>query len=35
MIAATAIIHGLMVVTRNVTDFERLDVALLNPWTTD
>lgn len=33
MIAATAIIHGLTVVTRNVKDFEALNVELLNPFT--
>ncbi len=32
MIAATATVHGLTVVTRNVTDFEPLDVALIDPW---
>lgn len=32
MIAATATVHGLTVVTRNVSDFERLDVALIDPW---
>jgi predicted nucleic acid-binding protein len=31
-IAATALEHGLTVVTRNVADFERTGVALLNPW---
>jgi predicted nucleic acid-binding protein len=31
-IAATALIHGLTVVTRNVGDFEPLGVSLLNPW---
>ena len=33
MIAATAIIHSLTVVTRNVGDFEKLQVELLDPWT--
>jgi predicted nucleic acid-binding protein len=32
LIAATALVHGLTVVTRNVADFERVGVALLNPW---
>ena len=31
-IAATAIVHGLTVVTRNVADFEPMGVALINPW---
>ena len=32
MIAATALVHGLTVVTRNVGDFEKTGVKLLNPW---
>jgi predicted nucleic acid-binding protein len=32
LIAATAIVHGMTVVTRNVDDFARTGVALLNPW---
>jgi toxin FitB len=32
MIAATAIVHNLTVVTRNVRDFDRLDVRTLNPF---
>jgi toxin FitB len=32
LIAATAIVHGLTVVTRNVADFEPIGVVLLNPW---
>lgn len=32
MIAATADVHGLTVVTRNVTDFKSFGVALLNPF---
>jgi hypothetical protein len=34
MIAATAIVHSLTVVTRNVRDFTRLGVPTLNPFTT-
>ena len=33
-IAATALVHGMIVVTRNVADFEATGVATLNPWTT-
>ncbi|WP_085690143.1 MULTISPECIES: type II toxin-antitoxin system VapC family toxin [unclassified Pseudomonas] len=32
LIAATALVHGLTVVTRNVADFESSGVALINPW---
>lgn len=32
MIAATALVHGMTVVTRNTADFEPTGVALLNPW---
>lgn len=32
LIAATAAVHGLTVVTRNVKDFEPLDVAIVDPW---
>jgi predicted nucleic acid-binding protein len=32
LIAATAMVHGLMVVTRNVADFEPTGVALIDPW---
>lgn len=32
LIAATALVHGLTVVTRNVTDFEPTGVELLDPW---
>ena len=31
-IAATALVHGLTVVTRNVADFAATGVKLLNPW---
>lgn len=31
-IAATALSHGLTVITRNVADFKPMDVPLLNPW---
>ena len=33
LIAATAIAHGLVLVTRNVTDFADAGVDLLDPWT--
>ncbi len=33
LIAATALTHGLTVVTRNTSDFAPMGVALLNPWT--
>ena len=32
LIAATALVHGLTVVTRNVGDFTSSGVALINPW---
>ena len=32
LIAATALVHGLTVATRNVADFERTGVGVLNPW---
>jgi predicted nucleic acid-binding protein len=32
LIGATAFVHGMMVVTRNVADFKAMDVELLNPW---
>ena len=33
LIAATALVHGMAVVTRNVSDFEPCGVRVLNPWT--
>lgn len=33
LIAATAIVHGLTVVTRNTRDFDGLGVPVVNPWT--
>jgi predicted nucleic acid-binding protein len=32
LIAATALVHGLTVVTRNVADFGPTGVSLINPW---
>lgn len=32
MIAATALVHGMTVVTRNVADFESTGVKVFNPW---
>lgn len=32
LIAATALIHGMAVVTRNVADFAQTGVVLINPW---
>ncbi len=32
LIAASALVHGLVVVTRNVADFDPMDVELINPW---
>lgn len=34
LIASTALVHGLTVVTRNHTDFEKAGVSLLDPFTT-
>jgi toxin FitB len=32
MIAATALVHGMTVVTRNIADFAASGVSILNPW---
>ena len=32
LIAAIAWVHGMTVVTRNIADFEKMGVPLLNPW---
>ncbi|SCX35852.1 putative ribonuclease FitB [Agrobacterium rosae] len=32
LIAATALVHGMTVVTRNLADFQATGVPLLNPW---
>ena len=32
LIAATALVHGMTVVTRNISDFQPTGVPLLNPW---
>lgn len=32
LIAATALVHGMTVATRNVTDFEPMGVPVCNPW---
>ena len=32
LIAATALVHGMTVVTRNVEDFARTGARVLNPW---
>lgn len=33
LIAATALVHGMAVVTRNVADFKSTGVKTINPWT--
>ena len=33
VIAATALVHGMTIVTRNTADFELTGVQILNPWT--
>ncbi len=32
LIAATALVHGMMVVTRNAADFKSTGVTVINPW---
>jgi predicted nucleic acid-binding protein len=32
LLAATAVIHGLTIVTRNTSDFESTGVTIVNPW---
>jgi toxin FitB len=32
LIAATALVHGMSVVTRDVTDLEGINVQIMNPW---
>ncbi|MCC8381111.1 type II toxin-antitoxin system VapC family toxin [Xenorhabdus sp. PB30.3] len=32
LIAATALVHGMTIVTRNVADFQASGVTILNPW---
>jgi predicted nucleic acid-binding protein len=32
LIAATALVHGLTVVTRNTIDFQTMGVGVVNPW---
>lgn len=32
LIAATALVHGMILVTRNVADFQSSGVTILNPW---
>jgi len=33
LIAATALVHGMTIVTRNTSDFESTGAQILNPWT--
>jgi toxin FitB len=32
IIAATALVHGMTIVTRNIADFKPMDVPMFNPW---
>jgi toxin FitB len=32
IIAATALVHGMTVITRNVSDFDQTGVEIINPW---
>lgn len=32
LIAATALVHGMSVITRNIADFQTTGVELMNPW---
>jgi predicted nucleic acid-binding protein len=32
MIAATALVHGLTLVSRNEKDFKHIDMKVINPW---
>jgi hypothetical protein len=32
LIAATALVHGTTLVTRNVVDFHSFGVTIINPW---
>jgi toxin FitB len=32
LIAATALVHGMTIVTRNIADFESTGVGVMNPW---
>lgn len=32
LIASTALVHGMTIVTRNVVDFEPTGVSIINPW---
>jgi len=34
LIAATALVHGMAVVTRNVADFQPTGVSVVDPWQT-